>query len=216
MEFRPVWLSDLSLSMSKLLPSTKRCKKFLRGDKDEHLNEYVLHRHRQICHSGASEHAAGRQMTKVSFDQGFIWPTFLGNVKWPRRHLANMTLGQHLPTHRAIVAQCRTLGRTLTMVPNPWSLFPWPSVAWSPWPSVYLPEQASLLLTQCNRCHLRATQSLFSCNRHNSVISGLAVEPRGSSWTARKKICVSLLIVNLIFIPLKMNKQFRSIFSYYS
>ena len=128
MEFRPVWLSDLSLSMSKLLPSTKRCKKFLRGDKDEHLNEYVLHRHRQICHSGASEHAAGRQMTKVSFDQGFIWPTFLGNVKWPRRHLANMTLGQHLPTHRAIVAQCRTLGRTLTMVPNPWSLFPWPFV----------------------------------------------------------------------------------------
>ena len=233
MEFRPVWLSDLSLSMSKLLPSTKRCKKCLRGDKDEHLNEYVLHRHRQICHSGASEHAAGRQMTKVSFDQGFIWPTFFG-----KRQMTQTSFGQHdtWPTFAHTPRHSRTMS-------NPWSNFdhgskslviislaicrawkawtsvawsPWPSVAWSPWPSVYLPEQASLLLTQCNPCHLRATQSLFSCNRHNSVISGLAVEPRGSSWTARKKMCVSLLIVNWIFIPLKMNKQFRSIFSYYS
>ena len=57
-------------------------------------------------------------------------------------------------------------------------------------------EQASLLLVKGKRRHLRETQSLFSGNRHNSVTSYLAVEPRGSSWTARKKICGSLLFFN--------------------
>ena len=72
--------------------------------------------------------------------------------------LANMTLGQHLPKHRAIVAQWRTLGRTLAKVLNPWSLFPWPFVAaeklgqvslgqMTPWPSVYLPMKLLVVIT---------------------------------------------------------------------
>ena len=62
------------------------------------------------------------------------------------------------------VQQYWTLGQTLTKVPKPWSLFPWPFVAaenlgqvslgqMTPWPSVYLPSHSLRNLDGQCTCH---------------------------------------------------------------